>query len=187
MPGTASEVVKLERLTRASAEKLGVPFETLWEQAMTARPDLKAKCYGVPPSQSRPLRGHVALELIRELAAGTKSQDELAKQFGCSQPAIHYFKQRNQDRIDKQAADLDNKFASLWVSQKENRIAQLQSDLDELEASESSHDPRVVKVKAHLAHQIAEEMGQLPNRTSVSVEAQTVNYQVEGVDLDALK
>lgn len=129
-------------------------------------------------------RGWVKYKLIRELAQGIKSQAKLAEEYGVNVGSIAKFKTRHQTEIDETAAGFEDEFAALWVAQKAQRLAELQSDID---AIDSDADPDRLKIKHAALKQVAEELGQLPSRMAVNVNTAPVTYKIEGVDMDKLR
>ena len=142
------------------------------------------------PSRAYPLeRGWVKWRLIRDLATGTKTQTELADEFGVTASAISTFKSRHKTSIAEQAADLENEFAALWIAQKGARLAELQSDVEDLsEAADSNNEgyTDLLKVKHAALNQAAKELGQIPSTAGVSVQTQQAVFRIEGVDLGTL-
>lgn len=137
------------------------------------------------PRVSFPLeRGWAKFKLIRELAEGKKTHSVLAVEYGTSVVSIGQFKKRNATLIDQAKQDLADRFADLWIADKRARVAELQQDVEDLG---EVLEPDQLKIKHAALKQVAEEMGQLPSRMGVSVQAATVSFQIEGVDLESLK
>lgn len=135
--------------------------------------------------QKYPLeRGWVKLKLIRELATGTKTQVVLADEYGVAEHSITRFKRRHLTEIQEVQADIENKFASLWIAQKEYRLAELQHDVDEIG---DTRDPEMMRNKHTALKQAAEELGQLPSRFNMQVNTAPITYKIEGVDLEQLR
>lgn len=121
------------------------------------------------------LRGRHKLRLIRLLAVGEMTQDELAEEFGVTQPAIAQFKKRNRDEIEHVKANLEDEFAGLWIARKKDRVAELEDVAERFKAD----DPKAANIRLRALKQAAEELGQL----KVSIEVSGgVDYTVEGVD-----
>lgn len=82
-------------------------------------------------------RGRQRLSLIRDLAMGEWSDRELARAVGVTPEAIAAFAAEHADEISEVRAALAGKLAietaGLWVSKKQNRIAEMQSDIEDCE------------------------------------------------------
>lgn len=81
-------------------------------------------------------RGRLRLDLIRKLAMGEWSNASIAKQMGVDPGDINDFAEfYAQDIAEVRqalAGQLAIEAAGLWISKKQNRIAELQADVDEL-------------------------------------------------------
>lgn len=81
-------------------------------------------------------RGRLRLELIRQLAMGEWSNASIAKQIGVDAKDINDFAEHFEQDIAEVrqalAGQLAIEAAGLWISKKQNRIAELQADVDEL-------------------------------------------------------
>lgn len=137
------------------------------------------------------LRGHIALQLIRELAIGNESQDVLAEKYEVTQPAISDFKRRNADAIAQVKANLDDEFAGMWIAQKQNRVKVYQDDVERIvEQQETGATPPVMligllRLKQAALKSVAEELGQLPGRVHINIQGDA-KYSVEGVEVKDL-
>ncbi len=129
--------------------------------------------------------------LIRELAEGERTMRDLAAQYGVSVSSIHEFKERHEEEILFVRANLEDEFAGIWVAKKSNRLREYEADLEAIEEllTSGENDTKDMLVAKHRAlRAVAEELGQLPNRMSVSAEVQTrVTYTVPGVDVSDLR
>jgi hypothetical protein len=80
-----------------------------------------------------PIRGALRSELIRELAVGDRTHEQLGEKYGRSTQAVHQFSARNADeiRLAKQAlvADPSDEYAGVAIAKKLNRIADADKDL----------------------------------------------------------
>ena len=152
--------------------------------SVSARPYRKKTSYKKYSTKLE--RPWVQLKLIRELAQGEKTQTQLAKEYGVVQQAISFFSQRHADRINEVKNDIDNKFAGLWIANKESRLA---AYMDQLQAisRRAKNDPAMMRAAQNALKSAAEELGHLPGRLTVVVDDKRVNYKVEGVDLGKLK
>lgn len=81
-------------------------------------------------------RGRLRLELIRELAMGEWSNASIAQRIGVDTSDIVAFAEHYANDIAEVrqalAGQLAIEAAGLWISKKQNRIAELQADFDEL-------------------------------------------------------
>lgn len=135
--------------------------------------------------------------MIRELAEGQKTQEQLAEEYGVSRVAVYQFKKRHLTAIQDQAKDFENEFASLWIAQKHLRLAELQADIEELTEEfkldgDAFHEDKkaaldAVKVKHNALLQAAKELGQIPSSAGVQVQSEKVTFEITGVDLDTLR
>lgn len=121
------------------------------------------------------------LQLCRDLASGSKTRAQLAREHGVSRTAITSFARRHKARIEEIKAHLDDEFAGLWVAQKALRIEQYQRDL-EMIADNGHHE--WVKARTGILKAIAEELGQLPPRQQVTIVP--VMHVIEGVNMSEL-
>jgi hypothetical protein len=159
-------------------------------------------------------RGWTRWKLIRELAVGEQTPASLARKYGVDRSAIAHFGKRHAAEIEEVRAEVQDELVGLWITQKAARLAEYQQDLEDVNAlmaldmdpdtapradpDEDDPDgaeviivgakvPALLKAKARLLHQVAEEMGHLPARVQVQVNDQRVSYSVEGVDLSQLR
>jgi len=133
------------------------------------------------------IRGHRKLNLQRDLAAGTYTQSELAIKYDVTTTAISQFGTRYKDEIDAIAKAMDDEFAGLWIADKKQRIAEYESDVENI--NEHIHDtagepnPNLILRKHNALRSAAEELGQLTAKVESTGK---LHYVVEGVDMDAL-
>lgn len=125
-------------------------------------------------------RGWRRSALIRDLAAGDQTQVQLAVKYGVTQPAVSAFRDRHEREIDAVRTQLDDKWAALWVADKFNRVAELQSDVETITGED---DEKLLRVKHAALRQIAEELGQLKQVVEVGG---SVTYTITGLDPAAL-
>lgn len=83
---------------------------------------------------SRSIKGWEEHELLRALALGEESPEELAEKYGRPVQTVYDFRWRNKHRIAVVLAEWSNQFSDLWSVKKHARIADLQADLDSLKA-----------------------------------------------------
>ncbi|MGW5467698.1 hypothetical protein [Streptomyces chartreusis] len=124
-------------------------------------------------------RPGIRRKLIHELARAEKTQQQLADEYGVVKSSITEFKQRHTDRITEVAQALEDEFAGLWIAQKVDRLDQLQ------DLYEGDDDPDRVRLRKELLRAAAEELGQIPQRTTI-VQAQPLEVRLVGVDTEQL-
>lgn len=133
------------------------------------------------------IKGHVKLRLLHDLAAGSKHQSELAKQYGVTEGRISQIKSENIDRIEAIRANAENEFSGLWIADRKNRIAEYESDVEDINESLMSSNlekmvhPYLLSAKHRALKSAAEETGQLTTNFAAKVE-----YNVTGVDTERL-
>lgn len=150
----------------------GTQLETLSSRKAAAR----------PASKGHLERGWVKHRLIREFALGEKTGRTLAEQYGVSVTSIANFKKRYSMEIEDVRNALADEFAGLWVAEKKSRIAEYQEAAQKMADGRS---PRNAEVLVSILKAVAEELGQLPARTNISVSNDVVTYQIVGIDVDA--
>jgi hypothetical protein len=158
--------------------------------------------------------GHVRFQLQRLLAEGNHSKAQLAKQFGASVEGIREFEKRHVATIQAMRDDLNNRFAGLWIADKEQRVASYMADVELVEAEtarvlDARNEPkagapepdedgelaaevtvatdlgRLSRIKHRALRSVAEELGQLPTRMLVKAEeGGAVHVYGSGVDTD---
>lgn len=149
-------------------------------------------------------RGHGRLGMIRDLAFGEFSHSEIAKDVGCTIADVREFEETYADEIIEVRAALAGHLAietaGLWVSKKQNRLAELQSDVEDLNDVIASlrdtgrlghkvhHD--TVKVKISALRAAADE---LTPRGAAALRRETdkddknvVRYVIEDPDIEAM-
>lgn len=163
-----------------------------------------------PAKPRQAIVGYIRMELLHGLVRGEKRSD-LAKRVGLTADAVAKFHRREAATIQALSEELANEFTGLWIAEKRNRLAEYQADVEKINDMlaegaqiraeyEFGDDDEVKEVKitdtgatalmrtkARILHNVAEEMGQLPARTNVQVLQPTqVVYHVSGVDLDKM-
>lgn len=126
-------------------------------------------------------RGWVKHRLIREFALGEKTGRQLAVEYGVSVTSISNFKKKFGMEIEDVRNNLADEFAGVWVAQKMARIAEYQQAAEKMAEGRS---PRNAEVLVTILKAVAEELGQLPARTQVSVSTENVTYQIVGVSVE---
>lgn len=142
-----------------------------------------ARSDGRKASKGHLERGWVKHRLIREFALGEKTGVQLAKQYGVSVTSISNFKRKFGMEIEDVRNNLADEFAGVWVAQKMARIAEYQ---DAAEKMAEGRSPRNAEVLVTILKAVAEELGQLPARTNISVSNETVTYQIVGLTGDEI-
>lgn len=141
------------------------------------------------PGRGNALRGQVRVRLIHDLALDAWTERDLAETYGVAQPSIWEFKQRHAYQIAVARESIEDQVAGLWISNKINRLAELEDDVEQInnELSQAPLElrPRLYLAKARALRLAAEELGQLaPKQVNASV---TVKYEIAGVDMGALE
>jgi hypothetical protein len=127
-----------------------------------------------------PIRGAVRAELVRDLAVGAETHDQLAGKYDRSPDAIHQFSSRNKDEIRraKQAlvADPNDEYAGIAIAHKWDRISDAEQDLRDIiglledGALTPSQRKHYIALKSKLRREVAEEKGELPVRSHMEVD-----------------
>jgi predicted transcriptional regulator len=157
---------------------------------MIDKPDSSSNA--ITPRVLRPLeKGWVRYRLIRELAQMEKPQTVLAEEYGVTQGAISQFATRHASEVAEVKADIENEFAGLWIADKKQRIAEYAAEIELIDEARGGtvrnmRDVELSKLKAAVMRAVADELGQIPARMSVSV-TQRVTYTIEGVDPEQLR
>ena len=121
------------------------------------------------------IRGSLRAELIRDLALGELTHEQLAETYDRHPQAITNFASRNKDEIRRAKQVQSDEYQGLGYAEKWERLAfreQLLLDINErLQDPDLSHTQRNrYSVTADkLLHSIAEERGQLYARSSLEV------------------
>lgn len=143
--------------------------------------------------------------LQQDLAHGGMSQTKLAEKYGVSQSSISEFAARHAATIQQIRDDAANEFAGLAIAKKAARLEVYRELLDKamqpipkVAGKDADYvrdeDGNVVYeidagVAAKVLRQVAEELGELPNRVTLSggLDMTHTNYTVNGVSPEALK
>lgn len=134
-------------------------------------------------------RGHRKQLILRDLAEGKMTYGKIAEKFGISVSRVSDIARwpASREIIEAMRQDLEDQFAGLWVAKKQNRIADYEQqieDIDETMRNALTVDPALVRARAALVRSVAEEMAQLPNRVTVQVQKRRVENLLDGVDTD---
>ena len=121
---------------------------------------------------------------MRELAAGEVSRADLGRRFGVSRSYVSQFARMWAAEIDRVRVSLDDAYAGLWIARKDNRIVAHQADFEAAQGHEKGDHHEWIKARTAILHAVAEELGQLPPRATVTV--MPVLHIIEGVDIGAL-
>lgn len=124
-------------------------------------------------------------QLRRELATGDLTRSQLARKFGVSTSYVSQFAKTYAREIEAVRARLDDEFAGLWIAQKAERLAAYQAEY-ETSLNHLRHDHfEQIRTRVQILHLVAEELGQLPPKASVTVVP--VVHIVESINLELLK
>ena len=130
------------------------------------------------------LQAHEELSLKRELAAGDMTQVLLAKKYGITQQGISKFAKRHALEIADIADHMNEQFAGLPLARKENRIASYEREIEILNEHPHASHHEWSKARMIAYRNMAEELGQLPPRQTVTVIP--VTHVIEGVSMEDL-
>lgn len=142
------------------------------------------------PNQGALSRGRTKVFLLRELAMGAVSKGTLAERLGVSVMAISVFEKRHAAEIALVRADLENKWAGLWIAEKRDRLAELQQmyeDNDVLLADGAmmpADANALRRVQLSILDQAAKELGDLPKPLDQNAAQAIPVYMIYGSDLD---
>lgn len=145
-----------------------------------------------------PLGGLVRLQLIRELALSDMTQTQLAGKYGVRQSSISEFAKRNAEQIQHARTHSADEFAGILIAEKARRLAAY----EEIHNKAMEPTPKITnkgtvvvdpesgefvyEVNASAAmtalKSVAEELGHLPGRVTVSGEMNnTTTYRIVNV------
>lgn len=114
--------------------------------------------------------------LITELAKGEKTERVLASENGVAPSAINQFRQRHADEIEERRTLLGAEFDGLWIAQKLSRLVEMEELYQDTGLSNRERETRLAVLRA-----AAEELGQIPNRTTIDM-AVPIEIQINGAD-----
>jgi hypothetical protein len=130
----------------------------------------------MPEDRADNIRGSLRAELVRDLALGELTHEQLAEKYDRQVQSIHNFASRNKDEIRRAKQVQSDEYQGLGYAEKWERLAfreQLLLDINErLQDPDLSHTQRnryAVTVEK-LLHGIAEERGQLPTRAQLELD-----------------
>jgi hypothetical protein len=114
-------------------------------------------------------RPGVRTKLIILLAKGVHSERQLAAMYECAPSAIHQFLDRHRDEIEAERGQENEAYAGRWIADKRARLSELEDLFNGLGDGEIDGD--VARAAKDILRAAAEELGQIPNKTTV-VQAQ---------------
>ena len=123
-------------------------------------------------------------QLCRDLATREQTPAAIARKYGITRQSVRVFAKRHATEIDAIAARLDDDFAGLWIADKGQRISAAQDDYELSLAGEYAGHYEHIRTRTQIRSAVAEELGQLPPRATVTVVP--VTHVVVDVDLEAL-
>jgi hypothetical protein len=157
------------------------------------------------PRQGPPITGQRRIRLLHDLALGDLSVRELAAKYGKAEQTIMNITYENKDEIDKiRTALREDQYSALnhlWIAQQELRIAEAQADyedlvedIEELQTHAQAQGKPVAQSRAYLhcrdskrkiRRDVADELGQLPTRTTVQLGTEPEGFAItiNGVDM----
>jgi hypothetical protein len=135
------------------------------------------------PGRQRGIPRHRIHEVCRELAAGDVSQAAIARKWGIARQTLNDFAHRHAERIADIRAHLDDDYAGLWIANKEARIAAYMDEFERLEHGRNSEHHEWSKARQAALRAVADELGAIPNRSSVQVTG-IVTHRLIGVDIE---
>lgn len=126
--------------------------------------------------------GYRVQELCRELASGEVTRANLARKYGVNRSSITRFARRHRGRIEEIRRNLDDEFAATWIASKTRRIEALQADYEASAGSYYTVHYEHIKARTAILRAVAEELGQIPNKSSVTIGG-FVRHELVGVDV----
>jgi hypothetical protein len=155
-------------------------------------------------SDDGPLGGLVRRKLIRELAMRRPGETNVwfGNRYGVTGPAITHFAKRHANEIAAVAAKADDEYAGMLITSKAYRLALLEQIVEQAGIpvpkvtpagkivhrwnAETGEDEEVmeidVRAQMQAVKQAAEELGQLPNRVTLSGQIDTTTvYKIVNV------
>ena len=136
----------------------------------------------------------VRVDLIRELAEGKHTQQQLADKYDVTQPAISDFARRHRLRIEEVRRSVDQEYAGVWVADKRKRVEEYLSQIEycrsllddpDKQAKVNVGTAEIIRTAQSALHAVSEELGQLPARAVKHEGGVSVRYEIAGVDPDA--
>lgn len=122
-------------------------------------------------------------EVCRLLATNEVQRSEIARRYGVTRQAITQFAQRHAREIEEIRERLDDEFAGQWIAEKRARIDALQAEYEAAMQGRLAGHHEWIKTRTAILRAVAEELGQIPNRSSVQVTG-IVTHRLIGVDIE---
>lgn len=109
-------------------------------------------------------------ELMRELSVrGSRTLRSIAEEWNLGYMSLRHFAQGHRREIAAIAADLEDKFAGMWMADKEDRItAYMEEYHNSLNTSDPGHFEQA-QVRLECIRAVAEELGQIPGRGAIVI------------------
>lgn len=128
----------------------------------------KFKLDGIPATR---------LGLIRDLASGELTHEQLGAKWNTSREAVSRFRKRHEVEIADCIAKVDSEFRGIMIADKANRLSAYEHLL--MQAMDTGNRRDAIRILRN----VAEEMGHLPSRMQISgaVDVHT-SYTVTGAD-----
>ena len=131
--------------------------------------------------------------LIRDLALGELTGQELSVKYKCQVPELRAFVEENREELEQVRHELAQYALmadenGLWVTSKVERLKRYQQVLEILLPAASTLDAMVIREIRSYLNDVADELGQLLNRgTGENDGSVKTNYQINGVDIEDLR
>jgi hypothetical protein len=120
--------------------------------------------------------------VMRDIALGGNTLKALADKYEVSDVAMQAFKKRYREEIQAIIDDAENEFAGIWIASKEQRLSAYR------DLWERAWEDNDFALCSKIEKQVAEEMGHLPGRVTISGQLDTqTRYSVDGVNPEDLR
>jgi len=132
------------------------------------------------------IAGHTKQALLRALAAGDETHEQLAERFDMPLRQVDFFAGRHQEEIFALRLDPGDELSSLWIAKLVDRLAELQADVEFIndtfgESGMPSAD--LLRVKHAALKHAAEVLGQAMPKLQGDGLLKQVMYEIVGVDV----
>ena len=129
--------------------------------------------------------------LIRDIARRELTAKQLARLYGIGVADLRLFVEENLEAIQTERDRLDGKIEEdepeLWIASKSERLKRYQAIADKL-LSTKHHDATSLRELRSYMRYAADELGQLLHRgAGGTTDESTVNYSIEGINLEELR
>lgn len=121
---------------------------------------------------------------LATLEAGVTEQ-MVADEFMVTIASLKMFKQSYAREIDAIRGDLDNKFAGIWLADKEARLYAYAEEFIIARSNPNMSHHEWIKTRAAILRAVADELGQIPGRSGILVVP--VEHVIVNIDLEDLK